>query len=151
MRAALADVNIPVLENDAVLLGPEGQRFWLAGIGDQLAIPLGHGRFRGVDDLPLTLSRITTDDPVLLLVHEPDIFPRVPARVALTLAGHTHGGQIRVPFIWPHFVPSKYGARFAYGHVVEDERHLIVSGGLGTSIIPARLGVPPEILHIALG
>jgi len=151
VRAALAGVNIPVLENDAVLLGPAGQRFWLAGIGDQLAIPLGHGRYRGVDDLPLTLSRIKTDDPVLLMVHEPDIFPRVPERVVLTLAGHTHGGQIRVPFLWPHFVPSKYGARFAYGHVVEDERHLIVSGGLGTSIIPARLGVPPEILHIELG
>jgi uncharacterized protein len=55
------------------------------------------------------------------------------------------------PFLWQHFVPSKYGARFAYGHVVEDERHLIVSGGLGTSIIPARFGVPPEILHIELG
>jgi predicted MPP superfamily phosphohydrolase len=151
VRAALAGVNIPVLENDATLLGPPGQRFWLAGIGDQLAIPLGHGRYRGVDDLPLTLSRIKTDDPVLLMVHEPDIFPLVPERVALTLAGHTHGGQIRVPFLWQHFVPSKYGARFAYGHVVEDERHLIVSGGLGTSIIPARLGVPPEILHIELG
>jgi predicted MPP superfamily phosphohydrolase len=151
VRDALAGVKIPVLENDAVLLGPAGQRFWLAGIGDQLAIPLGHGRYRGVDDLPLTLSRIKTDDPVLLMVHEPDIFPRVPERVALTLAGHTHGGQIRVPFLWQHFVPSKYGARFAYGHVVEDERHLIVSGGLGTSIIPARLGVPPEILHIELG
>jgi predicted MPP superfamily phosphohydrolase len=151
VRDALAGVKIPVLENDAVLLGPAGQRFWLAGIGDQLAIPLGHGQFRGVDDLPLTLSRIKTDDPVLLMVHEPDIFPRVPSRVALTFAGHTHGGQIRVPFLWPHFVPSRYGARYAYGHVVEHDRHLIVSGGLGTSIIPARLGVPPEILHIELG
>jgi uncharacterized protein len=151
VRDALAGVNIPVLENDAVLLGPAGQRFWVAGIGDQLAIPLGHGHFRGVDDLPLTMSRITTDDPVLLMVHEPDIFPRVSPRVALTLAGHTHGGQIRVPFLWPRFVPSKYGARFAYGHIVEHDRHLIVSGGLGTSIIPARLGVPPEIVHIELG
>jgi predicted MPP superfamily phosphohydrolase len=59
--------------------------------------------------------------------------------------------NICMPFLWPHFVPSRYGARFACGHVVEDERHLIVSGGLGTSIIPARLGVPPEILHIELG
>ena len=97
------------------------------------------------------MRKIRTDDPVLLLVHEPDIFPHVPDRVALTLAGHTHGGQIRLPLIWPLFVPSKYGARYAYGHVVEDGRHLIVSGGLGTSIIPARLGVPPEIVHITLG
>jgi uncharacterized protein len=151
VRSALAAVDIPILENDAVLLGPDGAKFWLAGVGDQLAIPLGHGRFRGVDDLPLTMSRITTDDPVLLMVHEPDIFTRVPPRVAMTFAGHTHGGQIRVPFLWQHFVPSRYGARFAYGHIVEHDRHLIVSGGLGTSIIPARLGVPPEILHIELG
>jgi predicted MPP superfamily phosphohydrolase len=151
VRSALADVRIPVLENDAVLLGAGGEKFWLAGIGDQLAHPLGHGRFRGVDDLPGTLAHVRTDDPVLLLVHEPDIFPRVPARVALTLAGHTHGGQIRLPLIWPAFVPSKYGARYAYGHVVEDNRHLIVSGGLGTSAIPARLGVPPEVVHVELG
>jgi len=150
-RSGLAQARIPLLENDAVLLGPSGRQFWLAGIGDQIAYRLPGGKFRGVDDLPGTLARVTTDDPVLLLVHEPDIFPRVPSRVALTLAGHTHGGQIRVPFLWPKFVPSEYGARFAYGHVVEDERHLIVSGGLGTSIIPARLGVPPEILHVALG
>jgi uncharacterized protein len=151
VRGALAGVHIPILENDAVLLGAKDRQFWLAGIGDQLAIQLGHGRYRGVDDLPLTLSRIKTDDPVLLMVHEPDIFPRVPERVALTLAGHTHGGQIRLPLIWPKFVPSRYGARFAYGHIVERERHLIVSGGLGTSIIPARLGVPPEIVHVELG
>jgi predicted MPP superfamily phosphohydrolase len=151
VRNALADVRIPVLENDAVLLGPEGRRFWLAGLGDQEAYRIGRGQFVGVDDLPLTMSRIKTDDPVLLLAHEPDIFPQVSKRVALTLSGHTHGGQIRVPFIWPSFVPSRYGTRFAYGHIVEDNRHLIVSGGLGTSIIPARLGVPPEVLHITLG
>jgi uncharacterized protein len=150
-RQSLAQARIPLLENDAVLLGKPGQRFWLAGLGDQIAYRLGHGVFRGVDDLPGTLAKIRTDDPVVLMVHEPDIFPRVPARVALTLAGHTHGGQIRVPLIWPSFVPSKFGARFAYGHVVENDRHLIVSGGLGTSIIPARFGVPPEIVHIVLG
>jgi predicted MPP superfamily phosphohydrolase len=151
VRDALADVRIPILENKSVALGGPAQKFWLAGIGDQLAHPLGHGRFRGEDDLPGTLAQVHGDDPVVLLVHEPDIFPRVPPRVALTLAGHTHGGQIRLPLIWPLFVPSKYGARYAYGHIVEDNRHLIVSGGLGTSILPARLGVPPEIVHITLG
>jgi uncharacterized protein len=151
IRASLIGAGIPVLENDAVLLGPEGARFWLAGLGDQLAYRLGHGRYRGVDDLPRTLAQIRTDDPVLLLAHEPDIFAHLPARVALTLAGHTHGGQIRLPLIWPAFVPSKYGARYAYGHVVENGRHLIVSGGLGTSFIPARLGVPPEVVQVILG
>jgi hypothetical protein len=151
IRTSLTAVGIPVLENDAVLLGPEGARFWLAGLGDQRAYRLGHGRFRGVDDLPRTLSQIRTGDPLLLLAHEPDIFAHLPERIALTLAGHTHGGQIRLPLIWPAFVPSKYGARYAYGHVVEDGRHLIVSGGLGTSFIPARLGVPPEVVQVVLG
>ena len=151
VRRALAGAGIPVLENDAVLLGDKAQKFWLAGLGDQLAFPLGHGRFLGADDLPWTMRKITSDDPVVLLAHEPDIFPQVSDRVALTLAGHTHGGQVRVPLIWPLFVPSKYFARYAYGHVIERDRHLIVSGGLGTSVIPARLGVPPEIVHITLG
>jgi predicted MPP superfamily phosphohydrolase len=139
------------MENDAVLLGEPGARFWLAGIGDQLAVPLGQGRFRGVDDLPATMARIASDDPVILMVHEPDIFTKVPDRVSLTLAGHTHGGQMRVPFLWPAFVPSQYGARFAYGHIVEGGRDLIVSGGLGTSIVPLRIGVPPEIVRVELG
>jgi hypothetical protein len=150
-RAALAHVKMPVLENDARLIGEPGARFWLLGLGDTIAYRLGRGRFRGVDDLPGTLARITTDDPAILLVHEPDIFPKVPERISLTLAGHTHGGQIRVPFIWQRYVPSGYGARFAYGHIIEGGRHMIVSGGLGTSYVPARLGVPPEIVRIELG
>jgi predicted MPP superfamily phosphohydrolase len=151
VRRALAQVKIPVLDNRALLLGDAGRRFWLAGLDDQVAYRLGHGRFRGADDLPGTLRQVNTDDPVILLAHEPDIFPRVPTRVALTLAGHTHGGQIRVPLLWPSWVPSAYGARFAYGHIVEDDRHMVVSGGLGTSAVPLRLGVPPEILRIELG
>jgi uncharacterized protein len=151
IRGALEAVGMPVMENTAVLLGQSGARFWLAGLGDQLAYRLGRGRFRGVDDLPGTLAQVTSDDPVILMAHEPDIFTQVPDRVALTIAGHTHGGQIRVPFVWEAFVPSAYGARFAYGHIVEGGRDLIVSGGLGTSALPVRLGVTPEILRIELG
>jgi predicted MPP superfamily phosphohydrolase len=150
-RAALAAVRIPVLENEAVLIGDGARRFWLAGLGDQLAHRLGPNHFQGVDDLPGTLARVTTSHPVLLMAHEPDIFPRVPERVTLTISGHTHGGQVRIPFLWPHWVPSAYGARFAYGHIVEEDRHMIVSGGLGTAAVPMRLGVPPEIVHLELG
>jgi predicted MPP superfamily phosphohydrolase len=82
--------------------------------------------------------------------HEPDVFPQAPARYALTLSGHTHGGQIRVLGRTP-VVPSMYGSRYAYGHIVEDERHLIVSGGLGTSLLPVRIGSRPEIVHLLLG
>lgn len=151
VRRALAAVHIPVLENQATALGPADSRFWLVGLGDQIAFRLGRRHYRGVDDLPAALRQVQGKDPVILLAHEPDIFPRVPARVTLTLAGHTHGGQVRIPLLWPTFVPSRYGARFVYGHIVEGGRHMVVSGGLGTSIVPARLGSPPEIVLVELG
>jgi hypothetical protein len=153
VRRALAARGIPVMENEARLLRPlDGPAFWLAGLGDQIAYRLGEGRFRGVDDLPGTLAAIPDDGaPIVLLAHEPDIFPQVPARVGLTLAGHTHGGQIALPLIGRPVVPSAYGDRYAYGHIFEDGRHMIVSGGLGCSILPVRLGVPPEIVVVDLG
>ncbi len=151
VRAAVLATGHRFLENDAVLLEKNGRRFWVAGLGDQIAHHVGRHRFRGVDDLPGTLAQLDTDDPAILLVHEPDIFVQVPPRIALTLAGHTHGGQIHLPGLPNPFVPSAYGDRFRYGHIVEDGRHLIVSGGLGTSRIPVRFGVPPEIVLVRLG
>ena len=151
---ALEAAGIPVYENDARRLSKDGHPFWLAGLGDQLAY-MPARRFRplkriGVDDLGATLAKVTDDAPVVLMAHEPDIFPVVPARVALTFAGHTHGGQIALAGV-PALVPSRFGRRFAYGHVVEDGRHLIVSGGLGCSGVPVRFGVPPEIVLVELG
>jgi hypothetical protein len=151
-RRVLEDVGIPVYENDAVRLEKGGRPFWLAGLGDQLALIRGRRKrtfrvFEGVDDLPGTLAKVTDDAPVILLAHEPDIFPTVPERVALTLCGHTHGGQVRL-FGYSPRVPSRYGNRYAYGHVVEGNRNLIVSGGLGCSVIPVRFGVPPEVVVV---
>ncbi len=148
-RALLA-AGIPVLENGAVRLRHEGRDFWLAGLGSMWAFGGGLGRWRGVDDLSRTLTALADDAPAILLAHEPDIFPRVPARVALTLSGHTHGGQVRLPGV-PLRVPSNYGDRYAYGHIVEGGRHLIVSAGLGTSGYPVRFGAPPEIVLVELG
>ncbi|HYF57039.1 MAG TPA: metallophosphoesterase [Salinarimonas sp.] len=152
-HAAFARAGIPLLENGAERLHARGGPVWLLGLGDQLAYRLGRGRTRGVDDLPGTLARIDDDAPAILLAHEPDIFPRVPDRVALTLCGHTHGGQVRLMGYSP-VVPSRFGNRYAYGHVVEGRRHLVVSGGLGTvaaGLLPVRLGLLPEIVVVDLG
>ena len=92
------------------------------------------------------LGKVRDDAPVILLAHEPDILVRVPERVSLVLSGHTHGGQVRL-FGWSPIVPSRYGNRFAYGHIRE-QCDLIVSGGLGCSGIPVRLGMPPEIVLV---
>lgn len=146
---ALRAAGIPVLENDVVKVGQGAGAFWLAGLADQLAFVEGHGLFRGLDDLPGTLAKLTDDAPAILLAHEPDIFPKVPDRVALTLSGHTHGGQVRL-FGWSPVVPSAYGNRYAYGWVREGNRDLVVSGGIGCSIVPFRLGMVPEITLIEL-
>ena len=153
VRAALVDNGIPVLENQAKLIKPkDGPAFWLAGLGDQWAFHLPRDKYRGVDDLPGTLASIPEDGhPILLLAHEPDIFPNVPDRVSLTLCGHTHGGQVALPVLGRLIVPSAYGERYAYGHIVEEGRHLIVSGGLGCSWLPMRFGVPPEIVVVDIG
>ena len=101
---------------------------------------------------------MTDDAPILLMAHEPDLFPQVKAadrRIALTVSGHTHGGQVRL-FGHSPVVPSRFGNRYAYGHIIEprpdgSDAHLVVSGGLGCSIAPVRFGVPPEIVLLELG
>jgi len=150
-RRALEAAGIPVYENDVQHLSKAGRPFWLAGLGDQLAYAPAR-RFRpvkriGVDDLSAALGKVTDDAPVILLAHEPDVAQRVPSGVALQLSGHTHGGQVRL-LGWSPVAPS--GQRLAYGHI-RMNCDVVVSGGLGCSIVPFRLGVPPEIVLVTLG
>jgi len=141
MARALAAAGIEVLDNAARRLRRESGDCWLVGIGDASL---------GADRLATTLGQITDDAPALLMTHSPDIFPEVPARVALSVAGHTHGGQVRLPLVGALYVPSRYGLRYAYGHLVEDGRHRFVTRGLGHSILPIRFLCPPEIVVITL-
>ncbi|NEU11507.1 metallophosphoesterase [Methylobacterium sp. BTF04] len=148
-QRALEARGIPVMENKALRLVKDGQPFWIAGVGDQEPFTI-QGIGGGFDDLPGTLAQVTDAAPVLLMIHEPDLFLEVPDRVSLTLAGHTHGGQIRL-FGYSPVIPSKRGNTFAYGHVRLKGRNMIISGGFGVSRIPVRLGVPPEIVLLELG
>ena len=146
---ALSGIGVRVLENEAIPIDRGGKRFWVAGLADQLAFAMvKHAKPRGADDLAGTMKQVRDDAPVLMLAHEPYVFHRMPERVSLTLSGHTHGGQIVLPGIGPIVTPSR---RYNYGHIVEGDRNLIVSGGLGTSGVPMRFGVPPEILDIVIG
>ena len=141
VRAALESNGIPVLEDAATRIRGGACNFWLVGISDYM---------EGRHDIARALAQVTDSAPVLAFTHSPDLFPDVPARVALTIAGHTHGGQVYLPFIGRPIVPSRYGERYAIGHVVEEGRHLFVSPGLGTSILPVRFLVPPEVSMLTL-
>ncbi len=141
----LNDAGVPVLANAARRL-PHGEGVWLLGTDSALAF----GRRRpGADNLRAALAPVRDDAPAILLAHEPDIFPQVPGRIALTLAGHTHGGQVRV-LGHSAVVPSRYGNRFAYGLIEEAGHCMVVSGGLGCSMLPVRFGVPPELTRVFL-
>jgi hypothetical protein len=149
-QKALEDAGIPVLENKAMRLAKDSLQFWLTGTASIIALWRRGQGLIGVDDLPGTLAQVTDGAPIIHLAHEPDMFVNIPDRISLTLSGHTHGGQVRLLGYSP-VVPSSYGNRYAYGHVVENGRHLIVSGGLGCSMLPVRFGVPPEIVLLELG
>lgn len=134
---ALERSGIRVVEERAAKLDTPAGPLWLAGVSDL---------WTGRHDIPAALAGVEQDGaPVILLTHNPDLFPLVPDRVALTVAGHTHGGQVRLPLIGRPIVPSEFGQRFAAGHVVEGGRHLFVATGIGTSILPVRFRVPPAV------
>ena len=87
---------------------------------------------------------------MLLLSHNPDLFPDVPERVALTLSGHTHGAQVDLPVVRDRMTPSRFGARYAGGIFEEGGRVLFVSRGVGTSSLPVRFLAPPEVAMLEL-
>lgn len=94
------------------------------------------------------LSTLPNGHPAIVLAHDPHWFTYVPSGPHLTLAGHTHGGQVRVPFIGALRNASHAPLRWSHGHIVEGGRHLYVTSGLGTSAIPLRIGAPPEVVLI---
>lgn len=134
---ALTRAGIRVLEDTAVRIATPAGPVWIAGVSD---LWTGHHDVRrALGGIPLG------EAPIILITHNPDIFPEVPRRVLLTLAGHTHGGQVRLPLVGSLIVPSRYGQRYVRGHVKEEGRDLFVTTGVGTSGIPVRFGVPPTI------
>ena len=141
VRRALEGAGIRVLDDEVARVERNGEAVWLAGLADA---------WTNQTDIKGTLARVTDESPVIVLTHNPDLFPKIPPRVALTLAGHTHGGQVYLPFAGRLKVPSEFGQRYAAGHVVEDGRHLFVTTGIGTSIIPVRFLVPPEVVFLSL-
>jgi len=143
VRRALETSGARVVEDTAVRVATRAGPVWVAGVSDL---------WTGRHDLAAALAPVEDDGaPVLLLTHNPDIFPMVPSRVTLTLAGHTHGGQVQLPLIGPPIVPSQFGKRFAAGQIVEGGRRMFVATGIGTSILPVRFRVPPTVSILVLG
>ncbi len=137
VRRDLEANGIKILENEVVRLDVRGTPLWLAGLADL---------WTRVQRVEQTIAQVPDGETVIALTHNPDIFPQLPQRVPLMLAGHTHGGQVRFPLIGSVVEASRFGERYEVGHVFENGHHLFVTTGIGTSIVPVRFGVPPEIV-----
>jgi predicted MPP superfamily phosphohydrolase len=142
IAAALAEHGLRVLRNEGVVLERAGGRLYLAGVDDT---------WTGRDDLDATLAARPAGTTALLLAHDPALFPGAAARgVELTLSGHTHGGQLGVPFSARRFNLARVITRFTSGFYREGASTLFVSHGLGTTGVPIRWLVAPEIAVLTL-
>ena len=141
VRAALEQNGIKVLDDEVAEVKWRDRSFWLVGLADLWTRP---------QHIAETIARAPQGKPVIALTHNPDIFPEIPRTVPLLLAGHTHGGQVNLPFIGRPIEPSVFGQRYAAGHVFENDHHLFVTTGIGISILPVRFRVPPEIVLLTL-
>lgn len=140
LRGELETRGLRVLQNEAVKLGP----LVVGGVDDD---------YSGHDDVPATLAAMDRLGPgvPLLLTHSPDIIPDVQRPVAAIFAGHTHCGQIRLPFVGALTYVSRYGDRFACGAMTDNGQRVFVGAGLGTSLLPLRYNTPPDAWLVTLG
>jgi predicted MPP superfamily phosphohydrolase len=139
----LEAAGLPVLENEARRVYRPGGAFWVAGVADPSSE-------RARPDLGATLEAIPRGADVVLLSHAPDTFAETPDSVALTLSGHTHCGQVRLPVFGALIHASPLAAIYPGGVYAQGARRLFVTCGIGTSILPLRLGAPPEIVVVTI-
>jgi uncharacterized protein len=133
--------GIYVLGNQSIAIERDGTRFWLAGVYDVLG---------GTADLGKTLRTVPSGDAVVLLVHEPDFADQAAKfPVDLQLSGHSHGGQVRIPFLPPLYLPD-LAKKYVMGTYQVGSLQLYTNAGIGTVDIPVRLNCPPEITLIRL-
>lgn len=136
---ALTANGVILLSNDAVRAGPLA----LGGLDDD---------FTGKAEVTHTVERMRQVGGVpLLLSHSPDPFAELPAGIGLMMAGHTHCGQIVLPLIGAVSYESRHGRRYTCGRIDENGRTMVISAGLGTSVLPFRLGAVPDLWLVEVG
>ena len=135
VAAALRARGITVLDHERRTVTFESHAIDIVGVPDAHLVR---------DEAKELLAGLNPKRPAIVLAHDPMWFADVPAGPFLTLSGHTHGGQVKLPGLGVLHNASVAPLRWSHGLVVEDGRTLYVSAGLGTSIIPLRIGVPPE-------
>jgi predicted MPP superfamily phosphohydrolase len=141
MWKALEKAGIEVLENRAASCDSLGYKFWIAGLADcETSHP----------DLKKTFALVNDDAPVLMMTHNPTAFLNKPERAALTIAGHTHGGQVRLPLAGALHLPRNVPRKYDRGYITEEGHDMFITQGIGTSLMPVRFNCPPEIVKLTV-
>ena len=139
----LREQGIPVLFNTAVALERDGQRLWLAGLGSICTD-------ESYPEHAIPRAAVSGGEPVIVLAHEPDILPEIAKfKADLMLSGHTHGGQVRLPFLPPLQLPE-FGKDYVEGLFRHGPTQLYVNRGIGAVGVPFRFRCPPEITVLTL-
>ncbi|WP_426010845.1 metallophosphoesterase [Caulobacter sp. DWR2-3-1b2] len=140
---ALVRAGAHVLENRALRVARTKGPFWVAGLADL-------DSKRATPSYPVAMANVPTSEPVVVMSHWPDPFAQAPDRVALTVAGHTHCGQVNLPVMGRLVHASQASRQWGCGAYVDRGRNLFVTGGVGVSILPVRFRAPPEIVVVTL-
>lgn len=143
VEGALRRAGVTVLENEAVRIARPQGAFWIAGLADL-------DSRRAQPDAPAALRGVPADEPAIVIAHRPDVWPGVPSRAALTLAGHSHCGQVNFPLFGRLLHASRGSRLWPCGLYRDGQRQLYVTGGVGGSILPVRFRAPPEIVVVTL-
>lgn len=150
----LTRVGIRVLKNEVAVVDVNGHHLRVLGFRDHLELS---SRWTQISADAKKLLEPTRDGNIIALEHSPDILPMITGpqfsispELKLILAAHTHGGQVWLPVIGTPIVPSSYGQKYSYGHIKENDVDMFVTSGVGTSILPIRFMMPPEIAVLTL-
>ena len=150
VAAEFRSVGYKVLENEVAIVEKEGQKLRILGLKDHMKIQDWGKEVKGA------LENREQTGNIIVLEHSPDYLWSIssnapnPNDIKLFIHGHTHGGQVWLPIIGSMFVPSNYGQRYAFGHIKENNFDMFVTTGIGTSILPFRFLVPPEIAVLTI-
>ena len=137
VMAALKEAKIPVLDNRNIKLKLKGRKIYIAGVSDY-----------DTDKPDIKKALKKTKSPLIFVTHSPDFFVYLGGKADIAFAGHTHGGQVVLPFWGALVINTATGRKYTYGLFYEDDKPLIVSSGLGTSVLPIRFNNRPEIVTV---
>jgi predicted MPP superfamily phosphohydrolase len=153
VTGALRGDGYTVLSDEISNIHHNGVPIRILGLKDQLHIPAW---LKYSNKLKELIAADGGSGPIIVLEHSPDILPIVTGDLSISpdlkliLAAHTHGGQVWLPIVGTPIVPSSYGQKYSYGHINENGVDMFVTSGVGTSILPIRFMMPPEIAVLTL-